>query len=187
MTNDAGDIEAVDPAGLEPWAIMDLSTWQSGWMGIAAYSHLTHGFAEMAVGAVDDAVARIYWLGPDFEVHETFRLRFDPARRCVDLLDGMGEEWTFTESVLIPDDEYVDFIPLCSGGNIYPDELLTRMLSLGYQDFEVLMLPDELTRGLDWDHHWHSGPASGSAWRPVDTGTGLGQFRTLESPPEESS
>ncbi|GAB3360232.1 hypothetical protein [Amycolatopsis echigonensis] len=165
--NDASDTAPLDPSTTESWLPAELDDWRSGWLGIAAYGHVTHGFATMTVGAVDDPVAQVYWLAPDFDVHETFRLRFDPTGRCVDLLVGL-DEWSCEESISLTDDQSADFSALCTRSEVFPDELFTRMAALQYADFEISIVRCVDAQDLSWDHGAIQGPGPGIVWCPVD-------------------
>lgn len=198
--NEGTNITAVHSAELAPFARDQIGGWNSGWFGINAYGHSTHGFAEMAVGAAGDPWARIEWLAPNHDVHEAIRLRYDQTRMCVVCLICFDDGWQFeptdeqsegcetdpdqvdTESKAIPRELYQDFTRLCTTDQLYPEELFTRMAALFFDMFEVL--PVEQTRELEWDHHWHRGPSPTSVWRPVDLGNGLDPFAVRASSPE---
>lgn len=161
------------------------TSWSSGWLGVD-YGEESHGFVDLTTGPGGEADALIHRLAGDGEVYSSFRLRFDPEQRRVDLLESVSAElldgdeddaddpewgWTVDASASVPD----DLAALLSSGPP-PEHLFTAMASLHADMFAVLTDAG----GLAWDHRYLPGPGPDRLWRPVPLGSGPSPFATRD-------
>lgn len=177
-------LAALDEDDLEPYAVTGLGGWTSGWLGISTYGQTTHGFATMTLGAVDDPVARVWWLAPDGDAHEGLRLRYDPHRHRVDLFACVSEELSWEATIEVSPDLAERCAVPSQIPEIYPDELFTEMATAYADIFQILSITE--AQELPWDHDALPGPDPDAIWRPVDLGDGLGPFVVRHTVPTKT-